>query len=140
MSKLVKGYGEYRAGRAAKKSAYMEAKQLKRRAGLTRASSQRASAEERRDARYLMSKARARAAASGGGVSDPTMVDIFADIEAGGEYNALSQLWEGEESARGDEFAAKIRRREGRAADFAGKVGLAAGIFEQAESFAGKYG
>lgn len=140
MSKLIKGYGEFRAGRAAKKSAFSEAKQLERRAGLTRASSQRAAVEERRDARYLASKARARAAASGAGVSDPTLVDIFADIDAGGEYNALARLFEGEEAARGDEFAAKIRRREGRAAKTAGKIALAASILDQGETFSGKYG
>lgn len=140
MSGLAEPVGHIFEGREAKKAAKKEARQLRRRAGLRRASGQRAANEERRDARYLASTARARAAAGGGNLADPTLVNIFADIEAEGEYNALSRLWDAEEMALGDEAAAKARKREGRTAEIMGYLKAGASIFENATGFGGKYG
>jgi len=130
----VAAAAQYMGGRAAKKSAISDAKQLQRRAGATRASAQRASNEERRDARYLLSRARALAAKSGGGVDDPSMVNVFGDIEAEGEYNALARLYDGEQEALGLQDAAKARRSEGNAAMNASYINTAAAA---ASSFAG---
>ncbi len=129
--------GDYMAGRAEKKAAISDAKQLQYRAGQTRASAQRAAGEERRDARYLSSRARAVAAASGAGASDPTVVNLLADIEAEGEYNALARMYEGEESARGDQYAARARRSEGNAAMNAAYFGM---VGRAGSTFATKYG
>lgn len=137
MGKLVEAAGHVYGGKQIRKAKKAEAKQLKRRAGLTRATAQRLGAEERREARYVMSAARARAAAGGGGVSDPTVVNILADIEARGEYNALVRNWEGEEEAIGLESAAKIAKREGKAAEIAGWTRGIATIMESAQGFGG---
>lgn len=133
----VMAAGQYMGGKAAKDSATSDARQLQRRAGQTRASAQQAAGNERRDARYLISKARARAAASGGGVDDPTVVNLMGDIEAEGEYNALARMFEGESAARDDQYAAKARRREGNASANASYFGMASTI---GSSFAKKYG
>ena len=70
-------------------------------------------------------------------MSDPTMVNLFADIEARGEYNALASLWESEEEALGLEAEAVARKREGRADEILGYTRAIASIMDDAKSFGG---
>jgi hypothetical protein len=93
---------------------YKEAEQLDIQAGKERASSQRSAMEERRQAATVSSRALALAAASGGGASDPSIVNNIANIEGEGEYRALTSLYNGEETAQGQEAEADNRRTEGR--------------------------
>lgn len=137
MGKLIEAAGHAYSGRAARKAAKIEAAQMIRKAGSTRATGQRAAAEEKRQARYVMSAARARAAASGGGVSDPTVVNIMADIEAQGEYNALSRLWEAEDEAIGLEQGARARRKEGKAQEILGYTRAVGTIVDSIPVFGG---
>jgi hypothetical protein len=137
---VVTAAGHVMKGRAQKQAAEAEAKQRRIRAGSIRATGQRQAIESRREARYIMSTARARAASSGAGSADPTVVNILADIEAGGEYNALSDLFTAEESARDEEFSANMRRREGRTAQNVGYANAAGSLLESASSFGMKYG
>ena len=69
--------------------------------GQERAAAQQAAALERRQARYLVSRGIAGAAASGGAVTDPTVINVLGDLAAEGEYNAARAIYEGEERARG---------------------------------------
>jgi hypothetical protein len=126
---------------AQKKAARAQAKQYKHRKMLARSSSQRDSIADRRDARYVLSRARAVAASQGGAMDDPTMVNVFADIEAEGEYNALSRLFEGEEAAQGDAAAARAARNEGSALQTAGFLQAGASLWDgyNSGSFAKKY-
>lgn len=71
-----------------------------RQAGLVVAASQRQAGEERRQADLAASRALAVAAASGGGVSDPTVVNILANTRGEGAYRAQVALYEGEERSR----------------------------------------
>lgn len=104
-----------------------QATQARQVAGQVRASSQRGAAEQRRLARFAESTALARAAASGAGAADPTVENILGDIGAEGEFRALSELFMGEERARGLETAADLKIFEGAqeliAGDFAEKMG-----------------
>jgi hypothetical protein len=120
--------GQIGAGYAASRSADSEARQLKRAAKMTRGSAQREAIEERRQARLLMSRGQAVAAASGGGASDVSVVNTLADVAAEGEYRALTALWEGEERATGMEKAASARVSEGRAGALAGFMGGASSL------------
>lgn len=113
------------------RAAKSDAKQLRYQAGQTRASSQRAAAEERRRARLLDSRARAVAAKSGAGVSDPTVVNLRGDIEARGEYNALSRMYEGETEAGSLELEAVERRRAARGRSIATVLDSAGSIFAE---------
>lgn len=70
----------------------------------------------------------------GGNLADESVVNVLAEIEAQGEMNALTRMWEGEVEAQSDEVSAVIARNQGRAA---GGAGILAGI---GSSFAGKYG
>src|SRR3990172_2605978 len=96
----VSTVGQIQAGNAARKSANFQAAQMNQQAGQERATSQRAAIEQRRAARIAASRATALAAASGGGATDPTVLNILGDIKTEGEYNALSAMFGGEERAR----------------------------------------
>lgn len=100
-------------GRAKKRLTDFEAAQLEQQAGQSIAVSQRGAAEERRRADLTASRALALAAAGGGGVSDPTMQNLFADIEGEGAYRSAVALYEGEEQARQLKLAAQAKRMEG---------------------------
>lgn len=64
------------------------------------AASQRQALEEHRQADLVASRALAVAAASGAGVSDPTVVDIISRTKGEGAYRAAVALYEGEERSR----------------------------------------
>ena len=78
-----------------------------RSAGVVVAASQRQANEELRQADLVASRALAVAAASGGGVSDPTVVDILARTRGEGVYRASQALYEGEERSRSIRISAK---------------------------------
>lgn len=136
----LKGFGEIQQGIALERAMQSESTQLRQQAGQTRASSQRAAAEERRKGDLLLSRARAVAAASGGGADDPTVQNIEADIASQSEYRALTAQYEGEDQARGLEFAADTRRRMGRAYATSGVLSGAGTLLEGGTSLYAKYG
>lgn len=140
MSGFISAYGKIKAGNAAKRQAFAEAKQMEDKAGLTRAISQREGIEERRQADLLQSRALAVAAASGGGATDPTVVNIIAGLEEEGLIRSLNDMASGETEARFLERQAGMRREAGSAARTAGIIGAGASIVKQAESLATKYG
>lgn len=100
-------------GSAQKKAANYQAAQLEQQAGQERASAQRGAIEQRKRATLASSRVKSLSAASGGGVLDPSIVDITGDIGTQGEYNALSALYAGEERGRGLEMGASAKRFEG---------------------------
>ncbi len=117
------------AGKAAQEAALArqaalehQAKQARQNAGQERAASQRASKEQRRQAQLVESRALAVAAASGAGAADPTVENILGGIGAEGEFRALSELFIGEERARGLEFQADIKVFEGNQERRAGDI------------------
>lgn len=120
---IVSGLGQMQAGRAANASAKFQAAQLEQRVGQERAAAQRQAIEERRKAAFAISRGQAVAAASGGGATDPTVLDVTGGVAAQGEYNALSALFEGEERARGAQLQATATRMEGKQAKKAGMIG-----------------
>lgn len=60
------------------------------------ASSQRDAMEEKRRAKLLASRA---LAVAGGGASDPTVMNVIADIEGEGAYRAAMEIYGGESQA-----------------------------------------
>lgn len=119
-STVISAGGAYEEGVQAKNSADYKAKQLEVNAGQQRAMGQRQAIEARRQGRLAESKLQANAAASGAGASDPTVVGLAQDIGAESEYNALTQLYNAEEQARGMEGEGSLLRYEGRMAKRAG--------------------
>lgn len=87
--------------------------QADRQAGRVLAISQRRAIEERRMGDVAASRALAVAAASGGGVSDPTIVKLMADTQGEAFYRASVSLYEGEAEARQLRLNAQAKRLEG---------------------------
>ena len=139
------------AAKNAKKSAAYESAQLKQMAGQERATSQRQALEQWREGRLAQSRAIARAAASGAGASDPTVMKIIGDLAAEGDYNARAALFTGEETARGleDKAAAALwqgktdaagYRTYAKAASRYGYMDAAGHLLTGMSSFYEKYG
>lgn len=110
------------AGQATQMAANYEAEQLEVQAGQERATAQRNMIEQRRRERIVQSNLQAAAAASGAGATDPTVARLSSDIAVEGQYRALSELFSGEERARGLEGQASARRYEGQVGYQAGKA------------------
>lgn len=135
----LNAYGRYRAGDSAKKAAKFEAAQLERQANERKAVSQRQAMEYDRQGRLQMSRALAVAAASGGGASDPTVMDVMGDIAGETNYLKMTALYEGEEQAKTLGMAAGLRRQEGDLAKEAGKIGAASSILSGATSMYSRF-
>lgn len=124
---LISAQGQRQAGKTAaaqgaaaaqneRVAAEFEARQADYLAGQALAGSQLEAREQRKAAALLASKALARAAASGAGASDPTVVDILSEIYSEGAYRSALALYEGQESARSLNVAATARRLGGSSA------------------------
>lgn len=136
---ILSGVGQMQAGQAAaaqgaaqQVASNYSAEVLGQQAGQTRAAAQAASGYADINTAYALSKARATAAASGGGGADPTVTNIEGQIAARGNYNALSSLYSGEEKARGLENQAALDVYTGEQQKIAGDArasgGMLAGI------------
>jgi hypothetical protein len=85
-----------------------EAEALKQKANENAAAAQRVQITRERQTALALSRGQALAAASGGGATDPTVLNIQSDIAGQGEYNALTALYEGQSRARSDQYQADI--------------------------------
>lgn len=117
---LAQTFGYREAGRAARAHgdalrarAEFDAWQAEEEGKLAIAISQRAAHEERRQSDLVASRALAVAAASGGSVSDPTIVNLLAKAKGEGAYRASVALYEGRAKARQLKLQAAVRRVEG---------------------------
>jgi len=103
-------------GRAAQQAAEFEAQQMERRQIAENAMGQRAAIEQRRRGDLVSSALQARAAASGGGTADPSIIDIEGDLGAETALRFQNALFEGESRGQGYQTGAALRRFEGDAA------------------------
>lgn len=102
-----------KSGRLGQEQKEYEAKQYEKQAIQSVASSQREMLDERRKKELVISRAQALAAFGGGGVSDPTVQNIIADIDGEGAYREAVALYQGESEAAKLTEAANLSRREG---------------------------
>lgn len=116
----MQAFGQFSTGReteahgeALRIAAQFQADQLREQAGDAIASAQRAAFNEDRRARYVASDILAKAAASGGGASDPTIVNLIAQTAAEGAYRQQVALYEGDARARQLRLQATAKEFEG---------------------------
>lgn len=133
-------YSSVQQGKAQQQQANLIAAQKEKDANQANVEAQAEAANERRKAKYTRSRALAVAGASGAGVDDPTVNNILTDIEAEGEYNALSSLYSGEYLASSLRSSAGATRRSGAAAKNAGYVSAASTALSGSTSWYDKYG
>ena len=127
------------AGKQQNDLAAFEAGQMIESAKAERAVSQREAEQERKRSKYIQSRAKSLAAASGASASDPTIENIIGGLDAEGEYRALSALYNGEQQAEGMEMGAKVRRIEGRDARRAANYKAANTLMSSGASLYEKY-
>lgn len=119
---------EYQGGMAASKNAKVagqrnraakevEATTLRQRAGEEIAVSQQRAIEEKRRAGLVASRVLAVAR---GGATDPTVINLLANISGEGAYRAAVRIYEGKEAARGLKNQANASAYEGELAEEAG--------------------
>ena len=91
--------GSIIAGHRARAAAEAKARSLEVKAGQEIAIGQQRGFEEQRKARLVASRLVALAASSGGGASDPTVVNLLAGISGEGAYRQAVRVYEGKETA-----------------------------------------
>lgn len=126
--------GTIAGGDLAMAEAKYKSKQLDQQAAESRAVSQREAMEYRRKGKLALSALQARAAASGGGADDPTIVNLASGIAGRSEYQALATSAAGENKARGYEGAADAALASGKAAKKGAKLAAWATILGGAGS------
>ena len=128
------------AGKAQRGAQYFKAAQEEQAAQESRAAAQRGSLDKARESRLLLSKLQANAAASGGGASDPTVLDLAGGIAGRGEYESLMEMYKGENRARGLEDQAIGSRMSGDAAKAEGEAKRNASYLSAAGTLIGSGG
>ena len=116
----MKASGQMESGKAARltgeaqqRAAEYQAQQLDTNAGQAQAVAQRAAMEEVRKSMLLQSRAIAVSAASGGGALDPTVMALVSGLSKEGQLALETQIYGGDERARGMREQAKATRYEG---------------------------
>jgi hypothetical protein len=112
----LQAMGTMQRGQATRAAQNYEASERERQAATERAASQREAIEKRTETDRALSRTRALAAASGAGVVNPSILDIYGDTAQQGEYNAQAALYGGEDRARGQLSAANAARFKGKTA------------------------
>lgn len=127
-------------GDVAKVQSEIRARELREDANATQAEAQRAAIQRRRQGVFAASRARAIAAASGGGVTDTTADTLIGRIETQTDLNVLNALYEGDTTARGLRDSARKVIREGNAARKASRYRALGSAIRGASSFYDKFG
>ena len=137
---IIGGQAAGAAGESQKNAMDFKAAQEEQAAQESRAAAQRVAMDKRREATLLGSKLQARAAASGGGAADPGVLDLAGDIAQRGEYEALTDMYRGENRARGFLDQAVASRLTGEAALAEGKAKRNAAFLQAAGTIIGGTG
>lgn len=122
----MKADAEEQMGKLQQRGAEFQAQQLDQASTEARAAGQRQAFEKQRLGRLALSTLTARAAAGGGGAADTDVLKIAGDIAGRGEYEALGDLYQGENKARGFGDEATGTRYTGAAKAYGAKLGATA--------------
>ena len=137
---ILTAVGAVKQGRAMDKIGKAKASQLRTKAGQERAVGQHKAINRRRETDLAESRTLALAAASGAGASDPTIMNLIANLAGEGERNYQAAMYEGEEKARGLEYQADVSIYEGQVAKQKGYLTAGAAILSSAsDSLHDKY-
>lgn len=117
-------YSQNEQAQIAAQSSDNTAAQLDQQAGQQRAAGQRRAQEQRRQAAIAESNVRARV---GGGSTDASILGLTGNIAGEGEYNALTNMYEAEESALGQEAQAGTARSQSKLYRMQGDAALQRG-------------
>jgi hypothetical protein len=140
----VSAYGTIAGANAQASAMEYQARVARQKATQEEAVGQRNALETQRKTKLAQSQLQARAAASGAGASDPTVVDLATGIEGRGKYMGGLQQWQGDNrawdyrtDAVGKEASAQSVRSGGQLSAFGTILGGASSLFK---TFSGNFG
>lgn len=114
VSTVLGGVTQYQAmnaqAEAGRRQADMQGQWQERQAQESRAAAQRGAARNLKQAAFAQSRLKAVAGASGSGVDDPTVMDLWGDVEKEGRVNAGNTMAAGEQKAAGLNYQADLGR------------------------------
>lgn len=110
---LVTGLGALQEGKEKQALSYAQGGQMRRNAEQLRATGQAQGEEELRKSELMRSRILAVAAASGGGVTDPTVINLVSANAAEGSLAAATHRYSAESKAQDTEYQAMLTEREG---------------------------
>lgn len=137
---LLSAYGQGQTGASRYASAQSQAAQLSQNAGQTLAGAQHDAQDIQRKTDYLTSRALAIAASSGGGASDPTVLNLIAQVSGEGAYRKALALYQGDESARRMNMQAGLTERVAGEESRANNIAVTSTILKGGASLYDKYG
>lgn len=129
MGNLNKAKAYSSMGTQQTQGAELEAQQFEANAKNAIGASQQGAYEQERQGTIAASRALAVAAASGGGASDPTIVNLMARMAGESHYNAMAALYQGQEQSRAMTNQASIARYGGEVAQNAADTAAGAAKF-----------
>lgn len=112
-AQISRGYAEQAIAKRRQAADEFEAKQQEQSAEESVGAGMRNAQDEVLRAKYVNSLALARAAASGAGASDPTVMAVLSKTAGEGAYRSALAMYEGEAQARLDRMKATALRYEG---------------------------
>jgi hypothetical protein len=131
--------GASQQGTDAQGSKQYQADQMRQNGGQAQASAQRTAADIDQQTKMVVSRSLAVAAASGGGASDPTVINLIAQNTAAGAYRKAVALYNGDETNRADQMKADSLEYEGKTAKNGGLLSagtsLLAGVSKAASLY-----
>lgn len=136
---LLGAFGQVQQGQDQGRASRFEARQLERQANQVQGAATRAAAERERESRFLQSQLIARAAASGGGVTNLNVSNLYGDLAQEGRYRALVDLYEGYQEGAKLRTGANVARYEGKSAQSAGIISGLSSIVGSGATFYSKY-
>jgi hypothetical protein len=131
--------GSLQQGMDTQQAKQYQADQLRQNGGQAQASAQRTAADIDRQTSLLVSRALAVAAASGGGASDPTVVNMIAQDAAVGAYRKAVALYNGDEANRASQMKADSLEYEGKSAKVGGLLASGTSLLSGASKAASLY-
>lgn len=133
---LLSAVGSVAGGISKKNEADAQADAAERQAGEAQAVSQREAIQRSKEAKLLISRQQAVAAASGGGAADPTVLKLMGDTAKQGQFNVASALYEGDATAAGLQDSAALSRWQGHQEKFAGFIDAGSTVLNGLGGFA----
>lgn len=120
-STILSAFGQNKAGQAQSGAYKIYAMEDRQNAQQASAAAQQQALEVQRQANIVASRAQAVAASSGGGATDPSVLNTIANIHKWGTYNSLNALYQGAATARAynvradsEDYMAKQARTSGK--------------------------
>lgn len=136
----VQTLGTLQAGREDKARYQYEQKVQRQQADEAQAASQRDAAARYREGEFLLSQQRAGIAGGGGSLADASVMDLMGDTAAEADLAARTEIYKGEQQARGYNDAAKIAGINANNAMNRARYQAAGGLFAGVSNMYSRFG